>query len=200
MKKQSILLLVILIITASSCNVVSSISPLSKDKNDLLFEKGFIGKWKEVKNSGEYYIVDTVPGSNGSRYLINVYSRNTAMVITDTTSFYGEIVNINGWKFLDCWFTNYSKCTIKDQDNFLISKHFIFQIGFPGKDSVAIAALSAEELKRLIDEQKIKLNYTSIKEDEYLLLDNPAVLQKALEASIKYPTLYNDRSILVRLQ
>lgn len=200
MKNQLILLLVIFIITASSCNVVSSISPLSKDKNDLFFEEGFIGKWKEVKNSGEYYFVDTVPDSKGSRYLINVYSHNTAMVIKDTTSFYGEIVNINGWKFLDRWFTNYGKCAIKDQDNFLISKHFIFQISFPGKDSLAIAAVSAEELKRLIDEQKIKLNYTSIKEDEYLLLDNPAVLQKALEASMKYPTLYNDRSILVRLQ
>lgn len=200
MKKQLIFLLVIFIITASSCNVVSSISPLSKDKNDLLFEKGFIGKWKEVKKSSEYFFVDTVPGSNGSRYLINVYSYNTAMVITDTTSFYGEIVNINGWKFLDCWFTNYGKCTIKDQEDFLLNKHFIFQISFSGKDSLAIAALSAEELKKLIDNQKINLNYTDIKEDEYLLLDKPAALQKALEASKKYPTLYNDRSILVRSQ
>jgi hypothetical protein len=200
MKKQLIFLQVISLISLGSCNLVSSISPLSKDKNDLLFEKGFIGKWKEVKNSGGYFFVDTVAGSNGSRYLINVYSHNTAMVITDTTSFYGEIVNINGWKFLDCWFTNYGTCAIKDREDFLINKHFIFQISFPGKDSLAIAALSAEELKRLIDEKKIYLNYTSIKEDEYLLLDKPAVLQKALEASKKYPALYKDKSILIRLQ
>lgn len=200
MKKQLIFSLIISLITVCSCNPVSSISPLSQNKNELIFEKNLIGKWKEAKKSGEYYFVDTVSGSNGRRYQINIYSQNSSKLITDTTSFYGELVNINGWKFLDCWINTSGKCAIKDREDFLIDKHFIFQISFPEKDSLAIAALSAEELKKLITEQKISLNYTDIKEDEFLLLDKPDVLQKALEASKKYPALYKDKGMLVRLQ
>ena len=199
MKKQLIFLLVISLITVSSCDMVSSISPLSENKDKLIFEKGFIGKWKELKNSGDYCVADTVAGSNGKRYQINVYSHDHSTAITDTSSFYGEIVNINGWEFLDCWFNISGKCIIKDQDDYLINKHFIFQVSFPGKDSLSVTPLSAEELKKLVDGQKINLHYTTLKEDKYLLLDKPDVLQKALEASKKYPLLYKEKNILVRL-
>jgi len=200
MKKQLIFLLAIAVITASSCDVVSSISPLSDNKDKLVFEKSFIGKWKELKDPGDYCVADTVPGSNGRLYNITVYSRNKPMATTDTAYFYGEIVNINGWEFLDCWYNISVKCIIKDQGDFLINKHFIFQLSFPAKDSLSVATLSAEALKKLVDGKKLPLHYTSIKEDEYILLDNPGILQQALETSKKYPSLYKDKSILVRSQ
>jgi hypothetical protein len=199
MKKQLNFLLIISLLTVSSCDVVSSISPLSTDKNELVFEKKFIGKWKELKNSPDYCSVDTVPGSNSRRYLITAYSHNQAKAITDISSFYGEIVNLNGWEFLDCWFTTSGKCISKDQEDYLINKHFIFHVSFRGKDSLSVAIPSAEELKKLIDGQKINLHYTTLKGDDYILLDKPDVLQNALEATKKYPLIYKDKSILVRL-
>jgi hypothetical protein len=57
-----------------------------------------------------------------------------------------------------------------------------------------------DELMKLIDQKKIRLDYSTLKKDDYLILNNSKELQKALVDANDYPSLYKDKIILNRLE
>lgn len=58
----------------------------------------------------------------------------------------------------------------------------------------------SEEILKLIDKKKIALKYIELNEDDYLILDKPEKLKSAITTLAKYPSVYNDTSVLQRLK
>ena len=201
MKKQLLILLVSTVILCCSCNVIGSLYPVSSNEKDLIFKKELIGRWGENENSSEYYTVDTASGQNGKVYKIKSYFKKGENN-TDTIRFEANLVLVSGWYFLDCRIDleNEFKNPDKSLEEFLISRHFIFRLEFRGTDQFEIVTPDGDEMIKLIDQKKIIANYAKLKKDDYLILDKPTILQKAIADSKKYPLLYENKVFLHRLE
>jgi hypothetical protein len=202
MKKQIVLLISCVTILASSCKVAGTLYPLSLNENDFIFKKEMIGKWGDSKDSSGHYSVDTVSGNGGKLYEIEIVSYNKEKNTTDTARLNAHLVNINGWLYLDSWLIikNELNAIDKNYEDWLIARHFIIRLSFPEVNVLEMAAPDTEELIKLIDQKKILLHYANLKKDDYLILDKPAVLQKGLAQSKKYPMLFKDKNVLYRLE
>ncbi|HEY6062930.1 MAG TPA: hypothetical protein VIV35_04945 [Chitinophagaceae bacterium] len=200
-KIQVALLLVSVGLLTSSCKIVGTLYPLSQNENDFIFKKEIIGKWGDPKDPAGYYKLDTVPGYGGKLYR-TVVTENKDGNIIDSNWFYARFINVNGWYFLDNWVnvTDILPAKEKDYSDFLISKHFLFRLSFTNPDTIEMTAPDPDELIKLIDQKKILLHYSQLKEDDYLILDKSKELQKGLIESKKYPLLYKDKITLVRLK
>ena len=202
MKKQLVLFILSVSVLVSSCKVVSTLYPLSQHANDFVFKKEMIGKWGESKDSPEHYSVDTVSGEGGKLYKIEIVSFNKEKNTTDTAMLNAHLVHVNGWLYLDSWLKikNELNAIDKNYEDWLIPRHFIIRLSFPGENILEMAAPDTEELIKLIDQKKILLQYANLKKDDYLILDKPAVLQKGFAESKKYPMLFKDKTVLHRLE
>ncbi|MEO6611136.1 MAG: hypothetical protein ABIT05_03355 [Chitinophagaceae bacterium] len=200
MKKQLLVLVAVLSLLASSCKVAGTLYPLSQEENDFIFKKELIGKWEDPKDRSGYYRVDTLKGKRGRHYQVETVFGNKETGSMDTSRFNATLVSISGWYYLDCWvdMENQFSATDKSYEDWLIARHFIFRLSFPGANSIELSTPDPEELVKLIDQKKILLHYAKLKKDDYLILDKPAVLQKGFTESKKYPLLYKDKYILHR--
>ena len=202
MKKQLVLFILSVAILANSCKVVGTLYPLSQNVNDFVFKKGIIGKWGDSKDSSGHYTVDTVSGAGGKLYEIEIVSYNKEKNTADILRLNAHLVNINGLLYLDSWFDikNELNAIDKSYEDWLIASHFIIRLSFPEINVLEMVAPDTEELIKLIDQKKISLHYASLKKDDYLILDKPAVLQKGLAESKKYPMLFKNKNVLHRLE
>lgn len=202
MKKELAFLIASASLLASSCKVVGTLYPISQNVNDFIFKKEIIGKWGDSKDSSGYYAVDTVSGKGGKLYQIETVFINKEKNTADTNRFQALLVSISGSYYLDCWLDIEKEFTAFDNnyEDWLIARHFIFRLSFPETDVLEMVAPDTEELIKLIDQKKIIVNYASLKKDDYLILDKPAILQKWLAESKKYPLLYKDKNVLHRLE
>jgi hypothetical protein len=202
MKKQLALLIASAALLASSCKVVGTLYPISRNEKDFIFKKELIGKWGDSRDSSGYYSVDTVSGKNGKLYQIKTVFTNNEKNTADTNRFRAILVMISGWYYLDCWFDleNEFNNIDKNYEDWLIARHFIFRLSFPGTDKLEMVAPDGDELIKLIDQKKIIANYANLKKDDYLILDKPAILQRAFAESKKYPLLYKDKNVLHKLE
>jgi hypothetical protein len=200
MKRQLIILLISTVMLYGSCTVIGSLYPVSDNEKDLIFKKELIGKWGNKEKSPEYYIIDTFSGQNGKLYKIKTFIKKGDN--NDTLRLNATLVLVSGWYFLDCQIDleNEFKNPDKDLGELLISRHYIFRLEFRGTDQFEIVAPDAEELIKLIDQKKINANYAQLKKDDYLILDRPAILQKAITESKKYPLLYENKNTFYRLE
>ena len=141
-------------------------------------------------------------GQLDRKYLASIVFNNKEKNTVDTNRFNAHVVSINGWYYLDCWFDIEKELSAYDKsyDDWLIARHFIFRLSFPETNVIELVSPDTEELIKLIDKKKISLHYANLKKDDYLILDKPAVLQKAFAESKKYPLLYKDKNILNRLK
>jgi len=201
MKAKLILPIILAAIYLSSCTVMGSLYRLSENESRYIFKREFIGKWIEAGDTSVQYDIDTLPNYNGKIYTINII--DTINEEPDTTFFVGYIVNIGGRDFLDCWVNLKSE---NDKNLYLVPKHFVLGIRFKNTDRLEITYFDSEEIATLLEKQKIHLTYASRKfnlEDEnesYLILDKPAVLQKELKESFKFPKIYKDKVEYYRLK
>lgn len=204
MKKYILYILVIASFVISSRKVVSNLYPISENENDFLFKKELIGKWGDVKDPTGSYQIDTIEGSNGKLYRAIVISRNEEdKKIMDTTRFLVQLVQLSNKYFIDCRLdieTNFP-ARKDDYSSCLIARHFVYSISFVGQNKIELSFPDPDGLLQLINDKKLKLNYYNIKEDDYLILDKPVELQKALKESLKYAsTVYKEKDVLVRLK
>jgi hypothetical protein len=200
MRKVFILLSVFVLLGIISCTVVGTLYPISENWKDYVFKKEMPGKWGESKDSFSYYYkVDTLPHNEGKLYRIEVieYTNEGA----DTTPFRANLINLQGWYFLDCWYD-----LKKDLNDFMIAKHFIMKLSFPSPDEIELSSPMPDQLIKLIDQKKVHLNYLRQGADSkdadygYLIIDKPKYLRFALEETKKYPKLYKEKTILYRLK
>ncbi len=198
MKKQIAVLLVVISLWAGSCKVAGTLYPLSQNEHDFIFKKELLGKWEDPKDHSGYYTVDTVSGKGGRQYQLEAVFKNKETNSFDTSRFNALLVSISGWYYLDCWVDMEKQFSAPDKsyEDWLVARHFIFRVSFPGTNTVEFAAPDPDELVKLIDQKKILLHYANLKKDDYLILDKPAVLQKGFAESKKYPSLYKDKNIL----
>lgn len=199
--KQYILPAVYIIILLSSCKIASMLYPLSENQNDFLFQKELIGKWGDPKDPSGYCNIDTMAVPGSKLYQIEFINHEKGKSI-DTSRFIASLINISGWYFLDCQpdMQKVLSAGQKDYSDLLIARHFLYRLSFIMPDKIEIAYPDTDELIKLIDQKKILLHYSKLKEDDYLILDKPEELQKGLIESKKYPLLYKDKIILVRLK
>lgn len=189
-----------MIIIGNSCTVLGSLYPISENENEFVFKKELIGQWNSVKNINESYVVDTLAGSSGKFYSVIVLSRNHEnRNIVDTIFLGGMLVQISNWYFLDCKLDGEKTFSNKeDIEDLVLLKHLIFRISFNGEDRLEASSPDAEELIKLINTGKVKLDYTKLKKDDYLFFSKPEKLRKAVEALNKYPEVYKSVVQLVR--
>ena len=161
-----------------------------------------IGKWGDSKEPSGYFSIDTVSGTNGRHYLVETVSADKEKKIFTTNRFSAVLLRISGGYYLDCWVDNEQQFSLmgKGYESWLVARHFIVQLTFPAADSIELRAPDPETLVKLIDQKKILLHYATLKKDDYLILDKPALLQKAFAESKKYPSLYKEKNMLHRLE
>lgn len=203
MKKYLLQLLLAGAITTSSCKVVNNLYPISENENDFLFKKELMGKWKDIKDSSGYILVDTVAGSGKTIYLATIISTNDKNKrITDTTKFRIRLIQIEKVYFIDCQLDIESSFAQKSDDYYqwLIARHFIYKIFFDGANQLELSYPDPDKLIELINENKIHLSYYKTMADNYLILNKPSELKAALIKSQQFPVLYKENDILVRLK
>lgn len=199
-----ILFMAVVIASAfSACTMISALHPLSENEKDFIFKKDLIGKWGKMNDSSVFYNIDTVAGTGGKLYrteIVDLQEDN----IYDTSWFLIRVIKISDWYFLDCYLDFEKEFNYKekkeDYEKSLISKHFFCKIKFPNSDKLQIIYPDADELMKLIDQKKILLNYSELKKDDYLILNKSAQLRKGLAESKKYPFLYKEKDVLIRLK
>ena len=203
MKRQLLLIAVFALAICSSCKVVGTLYPVSNDENDFLFKKELIGKWGDAKDNSGFYQIDTISGTGGKLYRVVIvgYEKEKEDVI-DTSRFLARLVKIGDWYFLDSCMDLQSLSLLKEKDynDWLITKHFICRLSFNSSNKIEMVFPDPDELIKLIDQKKIKLNYSILKKDDYLILNKSKELQKGLTESGKYPFLYKDKIFLERLK
>jgi hypothetical protein len=202
MKKQSTILIILTAIVYSSCTVMGSLYPLSENEGEYIFKEEFIGKWSNTKSTNEIYDVDTVSGSRGKFYRIEILNRRTEnRSIVDTIFLTGILIQSGNWYFLDCKI-NPEKMLVnkKETEDLLILKHIILKLFFKGKDNIEALTPDPDKLIKLIDAGKIKLDYSEIKKEDYLIYSKTTALKKAVEELNKYPDVYESVIELVRLK
>lgn len=199
MKQFSILFMFLILAGLNSCTVVGSIHPLSENEQQFVYENKLTGQWVIPTDSSLTVTIDTVDGSGGYLYRIKVLSRENENSL-DTSWCQAHLVRISGEQFLDCWVDlNSIKPRTDDlYSDMLIKKHFFFKTRFLQSDSLEIITPSPDELIKLIDEHKIRLQYSKVGKSDYLILNKPTELQKAIIETKKYPKLYKDKMVLVR--
>lgn len=201
-KMKTYLYPALLIILMSSCKVTSTLYPISENPGDFIFKKEVLGKWGDIKDSSLYFTADTATGSDGKLYTITSVEYNEQKKRTDTTRILARLINISTSYFLDCQvdMEKEFQAAKKEYGSWLIGRHFIININFTATDKIEICFPDQAELIKLIDQKKIVANYAVLKEEDYLLLDRPVILRKAVAASLKYPSLYKDKMVLKRLR
>lgn len=178
---------------------MGTLHPLSENYDRYVFKKELIGNWIDPEDSTVRYYIDTLPHYGGKLYGITIL--DTSGDVPDTTLLSAYIINLNGSYFIDSW-----QNIPKDNRVYVVPRHFIMQLSFIDRDNIGFVYPNPEKLIKLIDRQKIQLKYskvavTSKDEDyEYLILDKPAVLQKALIEVMRYPDMYKIKFNIVRLQ
>jgi hypothetical protein len=199
MKKYLLVFLVVTIIL-TSCKVVGTLHSISENENDFLFKKELIGKWKEAKTNSDYYKIDTVKQSNGKLYRVMIVSHEKGKI--NTTWFLSRLIKINDNYFLDCNYDLEYSFPKKENDlgDWLITKHFFFRLNFNNSNKIEMSFPDPDELMKLIDEKKIRLDYSILKKDDYLILNGSKELQKALTDANDYPSLYKDKMVLNRVE
>lgn len=204
MKKMIICIKLFMLLYITSCTVVSNLYPISENETDFIFKKELIGKWGNTKDSSGYYQVDTVEGSNGKLYRATVIGPNEEdKNIMDTTRFLAQLVQLNNWYFIDCQLDIETNFPLKKDDysSWLLARHFVYTISFNGSDKIELTFPDPDALLQLINDKKLKLNYYTIKKDDYLILNKPSELQTALKESLKYASsVYKEKDVLVRLK
>ena len=203
MKKFFLVAVVLITIVISSCKVIGTLYPISENENDFLFKKELIGKWGDAKDNSGFYQIDTISGTGGKLYRAVIVSHEKEKEdVIDTSRFLARLVNIGDWYFLDSWMDLQSLSLSKEKDynDWLITKHFICRLSFNGSNKIEMVFPDPDELIKLIDQKKIKLNYSILKKDDYLILNKSKELQKGLTESGKYSFLYKDKIFLERLK
>ncbi|MBS1920922.1 MAG: hypothetical protein JST17_11775 [Bacteroidetes bacterium] len=199
MKKQTLFFILATGIFLSSCKIFSTLYPLSENDNDFIFKKELIGKWEGAKDTTGDCTIDTVAGSGGKLYTAGLTDLDKNN-ITHTQWFLCRLIKVNQWYFLDCGLDMNRSTSLKgdDYNDLLITKHFIFSISFLEKDRLEISSPDSDEFIKLINQKKIKLDYTELKKDDFLILNEPTQLKKGFSESKKYPLVYKDKTVLVR--
>lgn len=200
MRRIFILLKVFVLLGVSSCTVVGTLYPLSEKREDYIFKKEMLGKWGESKDSFSYYYkVDTLPRNEGKLYRIEVieYTNEGA----DTTPFLANLINLQGWYFLDCRYD-----LKRNLSDYMITRHFIMKLSFPSPGEIELSSPMPDLLIKLIDQKKVHLNYlrqgvnSKDSDYDYLIIDRPKYLQLALVETKKYPKLYEENIILYNIK
>ena len=65
MKNSLVTWLALTLFSISSCTVMGTLYPVSKDKNDFIFKKEKLAKWGDPKEPNDFYVADTVDGNEG---------------------------------------------------------------------------------------------------------------------------------------
>jgi len=201
MKSINLTLIILVVLIMASCTVVGTLYRVISNRNEYIFKNEMIGKWAESLDSSSYYFeIDTLPHEEGKIYSFRNVETNIDSTI-DTTSFLGYLFKLKDWYYLDCWYR-----MEEEIDDYLTVRHFIFRINFIETEKIELMTLIPEEIIKLIDEKKLKLSYARFPvrskevEYDYLILDKPDKLKKALAASEAFPKLYEEKSIYYRLK
>jgi hypothetical protein len=189
----------ILSLLLNSCIGLGTLHPISDVEADFIFKEELIGTWGEdPKDSSRYFSAYTTAGNNGKFYTIKYFFYDVDREKTDSICISSRLAYLNKSYFLDCQLCKES--INEDYEDMLIRKHFIVKINFTETGNVEMISPDDNEFIKLIDQKKIALNYILLNEDDYLMLDKPAILKKAILTSLKYPSVYKEKIIFQRLE
>lgn len=188
----------ILSLLLNSCIVLGTLYPISDAEADFIFKEELIGTWGDPKDSTLSFSVDTTFETYGKFYTIKLMNYKEEKKKIDTTCISARLAYISNSYFLDCRLCKES--INKDYEDWLIRRHFIVKINFTKTENIELIFPESEEILKLIDKKKIALKYIELNEDDYLILDKPEKLKSAITTLAKYPSVYNDTSVLQRLK
>ncbi|MFC1558558.1 hypothetical protein ACFL40_04295 [candidate division KSB1 bacterium] len=182
MKSKNILfigLILIMAVFAGGC-FVTSLYPLYTEQ-DVIFDPGLLGKWKEGKDIWEFQRMEKEDDS----YQVIIIQDGSPVGMLE-----GHLVKLDKYMFMDYIpshfvFKDDSNNVIKDVPDdkilwwnqaHLIPTHSFGRISIEG-DSLKISLLDIDWFKKMVKENKINIKYEET-EDNFLLTASTEELQK----------------------
>lgn len=200
---QCILLTALLIILFTSC--VRSLYPITENEKEMVFKKELLGHWKDKE--GVRYFIDSSGSPGPEVYRVEIIdtgnnSKSFGKDNSDTSYFAASLVNIKGKFFLDCnaemeqlAIKRISETTLGS----LLPTHIIIRVFSIEQNSIEIASIDNDELSTLLKQKKISIHHELIDKDDILLTEKPKMLQQKLTELEKFPSIYKDRTRLIRI-
>lgn len=165
-------LIAIACLLMASC--VTSLYPLSENSKDRVFRPELAGAWKEA--DGDSYI--RVEGGEDSTYALTLVEVRTHddVSVKDSTYFTGQLVQAEGYLFLDCMVDLERQEGYKRLGDYtragLAPTHFLFHITLRDRNKVIeLGQLQSEPFEKILKEKYPRSRY--IKDGESVLLVEP---------------------------
>ena len=197
-KPHFIFIGVLLLIAISSC--VSSLYPISENKNDFVFKEELLGVWGE-RDGGTRYIVQKAGIKNYNITVIDKIEPGSKK--NDTSYFLGTLARLNNQYFLDCIVDIENPQFRHVGDNTrsaILPLHLIYKIRSIEKNQLNIAAMNIDSLKKIIAGNENYIRHEKLDKDNILLTARPGEVQKKILLSKMTGFIFSESSLLTRIK
>lgn len=202
MKTIRLLIAFFILAALDACTVIGTYYPATDNPEQRIFDSRMLGRWTPPKDFGNgFFGVDTMPGTMGKTYLIQF--ANPDKEDTDTLKMAAQLFEVNHFKYLDIW------ALVSDKlEDLVVPRHLFFRLLDVDETQLRIVLFDADELVRLINHKKIRLQNLRMRVDldnssqyssyNYLIVDSTPVLRKVFDLVPSYPLLLEDTIPFVR--
>jgi hypothetical protein len=183
----------------TSC--VTSLHPIAKNENDLIFKKELLGNW--VDKDSARYIIEEAKEQDSKFYratVIDPKESSEPVNFSDTSYFIMSVASIKGKLVLDC-VADMKKFENKNVGGAAVGSvvptHFIIPVVSISQNEVELSPLDHDKLLELLNLGKFKMKYEIVNKDDILFTENPKNLQQKLMELENLPAVFSP-SILKR--
>jgi len=199
MKKFASFIIPVILLILESC--VTSLHPVTENKNDLVFKKELLGNWVD-KDLARYIIEEA--SERGNKFyratVIDPKRSSEPVNFSDTSYFIVSLASIKGKLFLDC-IADIKKFENKNVGGAAVSSlvptHFIIPVISISQHEVVLSPMDHDELLKVLNQGKLKIKNEILNKDDILFTEKPKNLQQKLMELEKFPGVFS-RSILKR--
>lgn len=192
-------LLTVIVIT--SC--VSSLYPITDNKNDFLFREELLGHWAGKDMQTQVIIKKAENKKYGVTVIDKKNNKNDGKnsSIYDTSYFSGFLIQLNSQFFFDCTpDTDHPQfdCMAGEIKSALLPLHSIYKIYSIGKYQLSMAGMNIDSLQKFIDKDKNKVKHEKLSKDHILITADARGLQKKILANKEAAFVFSELTILNR--
>ncbi len=199
MKTRLFLFLAAGMAALNSCTVTGTLYPLSSRPDQCIVKNEFAGIWHFHDDQSQLYAIDTLGKSSLQEYQILCLDTDTTDTMSDSIYLRARLVQLHDSLYLDTYFDlDKNDKNHMDLEVMTVTRHFIFRLHFFSADSILFQEPDPAGLINLIDKNKVHLQYAALNEDNYLILDKPEQLQKAIVEAEKFKWLFKNTRLLIR--
>lgn len=187
----------------TSC--VSSLYPISDNKNDFIFREELLGHWVD-KDMKTQVIIQKAANKKYGVAVIDKKNKNTDGMNSsspDTSFFSGFLIQVGGRYFFDCTpDTDHPQfdCMGEETKSALLPLHIIYKIRSISKDQLSMAGMNIDSMQKFINKHRNTVKHEKLSKDHILLTADAGGLQKKILINKEADLVFSESNILSRIK